>query len=257
MALRESDMSKPLEEWIRGQGYEVYVEVPDYYCNRRFDMVGRKGDDLLIIEMKTSLTKGVIHQAQRATMQSRKVYCAVASDPKQAGIDRCAEMKVGVLRVIGDAVMVLLEAGEASYWKWDEGLPNSIAERYRQKLRDRLERMEEGGIAGKPSEKGEGPAQKVYRQVLECRRQNPKATWREMYEAIPNHYASAQSMGSSMVKLERFKAWDGARPEELLFKPAQDLARLLKKRRERKDGGQRGDGEVRWADGDGGAEEIP
>jgi hypothetical protein len=121
---------------------------------------------------------------------------------------------VGVLQVRGDVVLELLVPegiSNENYW-------NLCNKRYRVKILDRLRRMESGGIAGLPNIKGTGPAQSVYDRIVEYRRENPKATWKAMFEVVPNHYASFQSMRQSLKMIEAGRIREGWLETNLLYK---------------------------------------
>ena len=97
MQLRESQMTGALGAWLEAQGYEWFVEVPHY--ETAIDIIARKGERLLSIEMKTTLSKHVIHQARLAQLSVHASYVAIPTKPRQTGLDRCRELSVGVLRV--------------------------------------------------------------------------------------------------------------------------------------------------------------
>jgi len=63
-----------------------------------------------------------------------------------------------------------------------------------------LAHMTPGGQAGRPTLKGEGPAQDVARRVAAYRKAHPGAKWPELFERVSNHYASVKSMRWSLVK---------------------------------------------------------
>ena len=65
-----------------------------------------------------------------------------------------------------------------------------------------------------PQQKGEGPAQDVWKRICAYRSQRPDATWRELYDNIPNHYASHKNMYSAMRFLRERMARREARKAE-------------------------------------------
>lgn len=81
-------------------------------------------------------------------------------------------------------------------------------------MRERIRRLGPGGVGGYPCRKGEGPAQDVYEAVQAYRLEHPEARWKEVFEAVPNHYASWQSLRSSMPKVEVRRAWAERRTAE-------------------------------------------
>ena len=70
-AFCETDLSGPLCEYLKAQGYTVRSEVKD--C----DIAALKGDDLLMIEMKKVLNIQLLVQAARRQRVSDSVYVAI------------------------------------------------------------------------------------------------------------------------------------------------------------------------------------
>lgn len=73
---RESDLYSPVKAYLEAQGFEVKGEVG------AADMVARRGDDLLIVELKLRLTLGLYHQACARLRMTDLVYIAV---PRPSG----------------------------------------------------------------------------------------------------------------------------------------------------------------------------
>lgn len=69
--VRETDLGGPLSAHLTAQGYTVRSEVKD--C----DIAAVKGDDLLIIEMKTALNLPLVVQAVRRQRLTDSVYVAI------------------------------------------------------------------------------------------------------------------------------------------------------------------------------------
>jgi hypothetical protein len=67
----ETDLAEPLYRYLTGQGYTVRSEVND--C----DIAAVRGGELLIVELKKSLTLGLLAQAARRQRISDSVYVAV------------------------------------------------------------------------------------------------------------------------------------------------------------------------------------
>jgi hypothetical protein len=185
---KESEMSGPISEWMTSLGYVPYAEL-NPSAIRAIDMVGwdKTGDRIIAVEMKRSLTVGVIHQALSNLSYAHKIYCAVYSDPRSKGLAMCERFGIGVLRVVGNMVVDILEAKSSGVSRWQY-----------EAVTEMMKRIPPGGIGGLQDTKGKGPAQEVERLIEEYRQEHPKATWKEMFEKIPNHYASYQSMRTAM-----------------------------------------------------------
>jgi hypothetical protein len=195
MALREAAMSGPVTAWLEGQGLTVYAEVP--FHGSSVDHVGATPDfsRVVMVEMKTCLTRKVLHQAYTHQLATHEVYCIVASAPSPASLADARKAKLGVGRVHDGKVHIVLHQRRDRRVRWE---PTA------KRLIDRLRHLEPGGVGGTPCLKGEGPAQECYRQVRRYRREHPDATWKQVFDAVPNHYAHARSFMMSMAKLEQF-----------------------------------------------------
>ncbi len=187
--MKEVDLSEPVRMWLESQGYLAYAEVPFLYGIPDWLGVHSENDKTIAVEMKRSLTRGVIGQAYTLNLACDYVFVAVGTKPRKSSIERCERVGLGILSVVGGVVTVVLEAvtkhnGPLSSWK--------------ERLIKRVENLEPGGIAGNPTQLGEGPAQDCYDRVQEYRLLHPKATWKELYKNVANHYASHRSMSGAL-----------------------------------------------------------
>lgn len=197
---REATMSLPVQRWIEGRGYTFYAEVQEPYGASIIDAVGIRNDppEIVIVEMKRNLTRGLLRQINAHGLITAELFVAVLSRPRS--LDECRKMGIGVLRVREDAVTCLLSP-----------VPRlAPMPYYAEKLRYALSHCQRGGIAGKPCERGQGPAQDCMRAVEVYRLAHVGATWKEIFAAVPNHYANAKSMAHSLCgfweKLEQRRA---------------------------------------------------
>jgi hypothetical protein len=69
--LKEVELYKPIQKYFIRDGYEVYGEVKD--C----DMVALKADNLLIIELKLTLSVDLLIQAAKRQKLTDQVYVAI------------------------------------------------------------------------------------------------------------------------------------------------------------------------------------
>lgn len=74
--LRESDLYKPVRDYLVANGYIVQAEV------KGCDIAAVKGDDLIIVELKRGLTVGLLTQATARQKITDSVYVAIPA-PKQ------------------------------------------------------------------------------------------------------------------------------------------------------------------------------
>lgn len=203
---RESDMTAPLLAWLEERGYVGYCEVPRYGAS--IDIVGwhRIDDSLIVVEMKRSLSQTVARQAMLLQPVTWQAYCAVLSKPRQTGLNLCRRYGLGVLRVhpATEVVSRLLSPCQ----RFAPGIPAA------NRLRERLKGLEPGGLAGVANLAGHGPAQECERAIESYRADHPSASWQEVYENVPNHYAHARSMQSAMRMVRERRAWRQQRPDE-------------------------------------------
>ena len=73
----ETELSAPVKAYLESHGYQVNCEVKD--C----DIVATKGDDLIIVELKTSVNLTLLVQAAKRQSISDSVYVAVPAPTKR------------------------------------------------------------------------------------------------------------------------------------------------------------------------------
>ncbi|HLL74833.1 MAG TPA: hypothetical protein VK421_06175 [Pyrinomonadaceae bacterium] len=180
---------------MRDLGFTPYAEVS--CVGYTIDLVGRKGTELLAVEMKRTLSGAVIRQAYRCDLFTRLRYAAVGTKPRAAGVARCQRVGVGLLSVVGDQVTVLVEPGAAD----GRGTPQFDGH-YARAMHKVLDAREPGGVGGVPCTKGVGPAQECFERVTAYRQTRPLASWREIFENVPNHYANHASLRGAMTVVQ-------------------------------------------------------
>lgn len=97
---RETDLYPPVKAHFEALGYEVKSEVRDV------DVVAVKGDAVVIVELKTGFTLGLLQQATARQALSDQVYVAVPRWKGKAAwrmfkgnIGLCKRLGIGVLSV--------------------------------------------------------------------------------------------------------------------------------------------------------------
>lgn len=198
MTLRESDMSAPVTSWLQLRGHEVYAEVR--YEDTRFDLVGRTGDVIEVVELKRSCTARLLDQAWTALNIADFSWACVASVPSEQSIAECRRRGIGLLCCRRNRPVVIVEA------------PNSKLHRlYRADFMAALDRRTSGGTAGEPNQAGRGEAQEVSKRVREYLKVLPRANWREIWGAINNPYRSPNELKRAMKSLEQRREWRDSR----------------------------------------------
>ncbi len=95
--MREADLYSPIKAHLQRQGYEVKGEVGSA------DVVGRKADEIVIVELKTGFSLALFHQAIDRLSITENVYVAVPSGGKakalKANVKLARRAGIGVLTV--------------------------------------------------------------------------------------------------------------------------------------------------------------
>ena len=74
----ETDLSAPVKSYLEGHGYQVNCEV------KNCDIVATKDDDVIVVELKTSINLTLIVQATNRQTLSDSVYVAVPAPNKKS-----------------------------------------------------------------------------------------------------------------------------------------------------------------------------
>ena len=136
---RESDLSPYVVKWLSEDGYVHYVEFP-CYGGARTDIVGFRELDtrLIAIELKITLSRTVIKQAALSQTWANAAYVAVATKPRQRGVDYCRKLGIGVLSCVTGMVRPILMPG----------LPELCFAPAKRRALELIRIMEPGGVGG-------------------------------------------------------------------------------------------------------------
>ncbi len=108
---KEADLYPPIKAYLEAQGYAVKGEVG------AADVVGRRGDDLVIVELKTAFSLALFHQGIARLAITDAVYLAVPSGGKAKALAanvklaRRAGLGVMTVRLRDGFVEVLADPG--------------------------------------------------------------------------------------------------------------------------------------------------
>lgn len=86
-ARKESNLYAPVKEFLEGQGYTVRGEVND--C----DLVGVRGDDLVIVELKVAFNLALLLQGIGRQAMTESVYLAVEAPRRARNGPRSTEIR--------------------------------------------------------------------------------------------------------------------------------------------------------------------
>lgn len=186
--MTESALSPIAAAWLERRGFTVYAELPVQYWI--VDLVGRRERDgrISAIEIKPSLGPQVALQARRSLSFAHEAWCAVGTRPAKrgAGWKLCRAHGLGVLSITDGRALIALPA------KTNEPY-DSLDTRNHPK----------GGTGGLTT-KAASPRQRVIAAVVDYLEAegglaNHRQSWREIFDAVPNHYAHWRSMRGALA----------------------------------------------------------
>ncbi|MFZ5825985.1 MAG: DUF2161 domain-containing phosphodiesterase [Bacillota bacterium] len=105
-ARKESDLYTPIKSFLQGQGYTVRGEVDD--C----DLVGVRGDDLVIVELKVAFNLALLLQGIQRQSMTDAVYLAVEAPRRTRNGPRWTEIR-GLCRRLGLGLIFVHLAGRS------------------------------------------------------------------------------------------------------------------------------------------------
>lgn len=181
--MKETDLAKPVADWLRSEGFVVYSEIP--YWDRCIDMVGLKDDSIRVVELKVKYSKKALNQAIKCQLATDNIFVASTTKPMNKTIQLCQKHGIGLLKVDSQVEIILQ--------------PHKVVENWRNATKHLRENCDEpSDIAGIACMSGCGPACAVGECVKQYVEENPKAGWREIFINVPNHYSNYKSMTCAM-----------------------------------------------------------
>lgn len=173
----ETAMSAIATAYLKERGYRVFAEV--VFFGGSIDLVAIRPDLRfpVVIELKKSLTNHLIRQAYPKKVFTPFVWVVVGTRPRN--VERVTRFGVGVATVQDFTVQVI---AKPRFDRWHhDGRPSKL--KYETGVEDG-----EGGI------QSPAPAQVVIGRIRAYLCKNPRTTWADLFENVPNHYASVRSM---------------------------------------------------------------
>lgn len=122
MEIKEADLFPPLKEFFQDLGFEVDGEV------KNCDLVGKKDDELVVVELKKSFQLKLVYQAIDRQSITEYVYIALPRPPKgqytnswKNMVKLLKRLELGLITVALDSpvktVEVILEPSNSVAWK--------------------------------------------------------------------------------------------------------------------------------------------
>lgn len=161
-----------------------YTEIPvsiwgNYHT---IDVVAEVNNKINCFEIKKSLTKKVIAQAKNNLLYTNYSWIVVPTNPRNQNLRLCKELGIGVISTKGGAKVV-----------------QKIDIKYMQRVRKFPIPLYAGrkfGVPGMPS-----PRADVIYKIKAMTASGKKYTWRELFNKIPNHYASVTVFKKAVLDL--------------------------------------------------------
>lgn len=195
--MREVALSAPVKAWLRSRGLKPCAEAPNWEAP--IDLVGVSESLIVAVELKMSFTSQALRKAITNQFSANESWVAAPTQPRPQTVTKYERSGIGVLKVSGAEAIVLLAArtnmtepigARCNHLReWAADVPDN----------DDME-------AGLPTLAGTGPAQDCERRVEEYRATQPKATWREIFAAVSNHYANPRSMARGIAAVYERRA---------------------------------------------------
>jgi len=98
--MKETELDKPVRTWLEKQGYTVSCEV------KNCDIVARKDDELMIVELKTRFSLDLVYQAVNRKNLTDSVYVAVPVQMGKKHIPRYKDVKKLLARLEVGLILV-------------------------------------------------------------------------------------------------------------------------------------------------------
>jgi hypothetical protein len=187
--MKETEICAAAVSRMRSEGWTVHCEVNVF--GRPADIVGRLGDDLMIVEAKRSFSGSLKDQLLTAKSIADYIVAVVGTKPNVENLEWCDKFGFGVWIASGlELWEILAPRRSVNHYTWS-----------RTKTIQMFEAMESRGatnVGGSPTQAGIGPAIECSERVKQFFAEHPGSSWKLIYESVPNHYASAASMASAM-----------------------------------------------------------
>lgn len=156
--LRETDLYGPIHDYLVTQGYDVRSEV------RGCDITATQGDELIVVELKRSLTASLLLQATQRQRVTDSVYVALPKPPREQQRARWRHMLHLLQRLELGLILVSFSTGVPAVEVAFHPLP---CERKRDNRRRRAILHE---IAGRSGEYNQGGSTRL--KILTAYREN-------------------------------------------------------------------------------------
>lgn len=184
--MRERDMFPIAAAWFAARGYQVWAEINIW--GWRIDLVAADlaANKFVLVELKKSLQHDLSQRCRSLRSRGHEVWAVVESPVNYKPGTEWRGVGVGSVygQVFREVQPAELNAVDPVCLTWTR----------------RVRETPSGGIGGVACATGEGPAAEVCDRACEYLATHPGASWKELFASVPNHYGSAASMRSSLMR---------------------------------------------------------
>jgi hypothetical protein len=184
--MTEADLCDIVVAKLKADGWKVACEVLD------IDIVAQRIGVVRVLEAKLSFTNDLKRQLQKGLSKADQVIAVVGTIPKFQTLTWCQQWQIGCWVVRDGEIHEVVEPVYNEFRHYDRERLIEYADAAHAAFPDRRGGMRGGTFA---------PAQDVQRRIAEFRASHPKASWREVFAAVPSHYTSHKIMASAMASL--------------------------------------------------------
>lgn len=199
----ETDVARPVVEWLQDWNWTVYQEVQHYRGGNVADIVAVQDGLVWIIEVKTSLNLSLLAQAYGWKYYGHFISVAV---PK---ISQRSDGRAIASRILRDWGVGLIEVGSSVSEYIEPRLHRKgQASEFRERLREEQKTWAEAGNnQGRRYTPFQGTRQSVQKYV----KRNPGCTIKDLIENVSHHYSTPTSAKACILRWIESGVIDGIR----------------------------------------------
>lgn len=176
---RECDMFQPVSAWLKSRGYEVFAEVS--VGRAPVDVIGRRDSRVVACEMKLTWDQSLLWKLiYDCCLWAEEVWYCCRKSVSKVTYGKLQHYGIGLFSCERGVLLGPMEMFEHS-------------EKLRGRVADKLNRAPRDLIGGVPCLVGNGPRMSCERRIREYMAAHPRAKSREVFHAVPNHYATFAS----------------------------------------------------------------
>lgn len=187
--MKECDMFPAVSSWLASRGFDVRAEVG--VRGAPVDVVAVRGDRIVACEMKLSWSGSLLRKLlYDIAYWANEVWFACPGRVSAVTMSNLERHGVGVYSVSRGVLVRPMEMYEFS-------------DKLRSRAFDKFRRAPSGLVGGVPMLKGCGPREACVNRICDYMATHPKAKSREVFENVPNHYASFASFSGAFGAMIR------------------------------------------------------